>query len=111
VLPARKRWWSPRTRNRSGQVALPLRGRSPTRPCSGGYKVGHAELKKNGIFIVPGLVRMIVAVEKLNGTNVKILVEKGRLVEMQNRKNVLDPRQILDGRTFILEGVLNSAAK
>jgi hypothetical protein len=51
------------------------------------------------------------AVEKLNGTNVKILMGKGRLVELQNRKNVLDPQQILDGRTFILEGVLNSAGK
>ena len=51
------------------------------------------------------------AVEKLNGTNIKILMEKGRLVELQNRINVLDPQQILDGRTFILEGVLNSAGK
>jgi hypothetical protein len=51
------------------------------------------------------------AVEKLNGTNIKILTEKGRLVELQNRKNVLDPQQILDGRTFILEGVLNAAGK
>jgi hypothetical protein len=51
------------------------------------------------------------AVEKLNGTNVKILMDQGRLVELQNRKNVLDPQQILDGRTFILEGVLNSAGK
>ena len=51
------------------------------------------------------------AVEKLNGTNVKILTEKGRLVAVQNRLNVIDPLQILKGKTFIIEGVLNSVAK
>ena len=51
------------------------------------------------------------AVEKLNGTNVKILTEKGRLVAVQNRLNVVDPLQILEGKTFLIEGVLNAAAK
>lgn len=51
------------------------------------------------------------AVEKLNGTNVKLKTEKGRLVALQNRKNVIDPLQIFHGKTFLVEGVLMSAAK
>lgn len=51
------------------------------------------------------------AVEKLNGTNVKILTEKGRLVAVQNRLNVIDPLQILEGKRFLIEGVLNAVAK
>jgi hypothetical protein len=31
-----------------------------------------------------------IAVEKLNGTNIKLKTEKGRLVALQNRKNVED---------------------
>ena len=49
--------------------------------------------------------------EKLNGTNVKLKTEKGRLVELQNRKNVLDPLQICKGNTAIIEGIWNSIAK
>ncbi len=51
------------------------------------------------------------AVEKLNGTNVKLLTEKGRLVALQNRKNVIDPLQILHGKAFIIEGIFRSIAK
>ena len=51
------------------------------------------------------------AVEKLNGTNVKILTEKGRLVAVQNRLNVIDPLQIVKGKTFLIEGILNAVSK
>lgn len=52
-----------------------------------------------------------IAVEKLNGTNIKIKTEKGRLVAMQNRKNVIDPLQIVKGKIFLLEGIVNSSVK
>jgi hypothetical protein len=51
------------------------------------------------------------ATEKLNGTNVKMKIEDGRLVALQNRKNVLDPLQILSGKIFIIEGVFAAIAK
>lgn len=51
------------------------------------------------------------AVEKLNGTNIKLKTEKGRLVALQNRKNVIDPLQILHGKTFIIEGIFRSVGK
>lgn len=51
------------------------------------------------------------AVEKLDGTNIKILLEKGRLIEVQNRKNVIDPLQIMHGKTFIMEGIFRSLDK
>lgn len=52
-----------------------------------------------------------VAVEKLNGTNIKLKTEKGRLIALQNRKNVIDPLQVLHGKTFIIEGVFRAIAK
>lgn len=52
-----------------------------------------------------------IAVEKLNGTNIKLKTEKGRLVALQNRKNVIDPLQILSGKTFIIEGLFRSIGK
>jgi hypothetical protein len=52
-----------------------------------------------------------IAVEKLNGTNIKILTENGRLVAVQNRKNVIDPLQIMKGKLFIMEGIFRSVAK
>ncbi len=52
-----------------------------------------------------------IAVEKLNGTNIKIYTEKGRLVAVQNRKNNIDPLQILHGKTFIMEGIFQSIGK
>ncbi len=51
------------------------------------------------------------AVEKLNGTNVKILTENGRLIAVQNRLNVIDPLQIIKGKTFIMEGIFMSIGK
>lgn len=51
------------------------------------------------------------AVEKLNGSNVKIRTEKGRLVAVQNRLNVIDPLQVFKGKTFIIEGVFISIGK
>ena len=51
------------------------------------------------------------AVEKLNGTNVKLKTEKGRLIALQNRKNILDPLQIIGGKNFIIEGIFRSIDK
>jgi hypothetical protein len=51
------------------------------------------------------------AVEKLNGTNVKILTEGGRLLCVQNRLNPIDPLQIMKGKTFLIEGVLRAVGK
>ena len=51
------------------------------------------------------------AVEKLNGTNIKLLTENGRLLALQNRKNIVDPLQIIGGKTFIIEGLFRSIGK
>ncbi len=51
------------------------------------------------------------AVEKLDGTNVKLKTENGRLVALQNRMNVIDPLQIVKGKSFILEGVFQAIGK
>ncbi|OFZ78781.1 MAG: hypothetical protein A2583_09620 [Bdellovibrionales bacterium RIFOXYD1_FULL_53_11] len=51
------------------------------------------------------------AVEKLDGTNVKLLTEKGRLVALQNRLNVVDLLQIVKGKTFIIEGIFQAIGK
>jgi len=51
------------------------------------------------------------AVEKLNGTNIKLKTENGRLVALQNRKNVIDPLQIIHGKTFLVEGIFRSIGK
>jgi hypothetical protein len=52
-----------------------------------------------------------IAVEKLNGSNVKLKTENGRLVALQNRLNVIDPLQIIKGNTFIIEGVFRAIGK
>ena len=52
-----------------------------------------------------------IAVENLNGTNIKLKTEKGRLVALQNRKNVIDPLQIISGKTFIVEGIFRGIGK
>jgi len=52
-----------------------------------------------------------IAVEKLNGTNVKILTKNGRLEALQNRLNVIDPLQIVKGKNFIIEGVFRAIGK
>jgi len=46
-----------------------------------------------------------IAIEKLDGTNVKLKTENGRLVALQNRKNIIDPLQVIRGKSFIVEGV------
>jgi hypothetical protein len=51
------------------------------------------------------------AVEKLDGTNVKLKTEAGRLIALQNRKNIIDPLQIIKGPTFIIEGIFTAIAK
>jgi len=51
------------------------------------------------------------AVEKLDGTNIKLETKDGRLVALQNRKNVIDPLQIIKGKTFIPEGIFQSIGK
>lgn len=52
-----------------------------------------------------------IAVEKLHGTNIKIKTENGRIVAVQNRLNVIDPLKIIGGKSFIVDGILRSAAK
>ncbi len=52
-----------------------------------------------------------IAVEKLDGSNVKMKIENGRLVALQNRKNIIDPLQIGHGKTFIIEGVFRALDK
>ncbi|MGD9108363.1 MAG: hypothetical protein PVI75_04250 [Gammaproteobacteria bacterium] len=52
-----------------------------------------------------------IAVEKLNGTNVKLQTNDGRLMALQNRKNIIDPLQILKGKNFIVEGVFAAIQK
>ena len=51
------------------------------------------------------------AVEKLNGTNVKLKTKNGRLVSLMNRKNVIDPLQIISGKTSIIESIFMSISK
>jgi len=51
------------------------------------------------------------AVEKLNGTNIQLVTENGRLVHVQNRLNLIDPLQIIKGKTFIIEGIFMSIQK
>lgn len=51
------------------------------------------------------------AVEKLDGTNIKIKTENGRLIAFQNRKNVIDPLQIISGSTHLIEGLFRSIVK
>ncbi len=52
-----------------------------------------------------------IAVEKLDGTNIKIKTEKGRLVAVQNRMNIIDPLKVVGGPAHIVDGILRSAAK
>jgi len=52
-----------------------------------------------------------IAIEKLDGTNIKIQTENGRLIALQNRKNIIDPLQIMGGKTHIIEGIFRSIGK
>ncbi|MCK5240970.1 hypothetical protein KAR34_00840 [bacterium] len=51
------------------------------------------------------------AVEKLNGTNIKLETDRGRLIALQNRLNPIDPLQIIKGKTYILDGIWQAAQK
>ena len=51
------------------------------------------------------------AVEKLNGTNVKIRTSSGRLMEVQNRLNVIDILQVIKGQSHIMEGIFQAIGK
>lgn len=94
------------------------------------YKVNADDFKKHGrrlqlrtpeVYLVtdeinPGFEWVFddpdtVAVEKLNGTNVKLQTEAGRLITLQNRKNIIDPLQILKGKNFIVEGIFTAIQK
>jgi hypothetical protein len=53
-----------------------------------------------------------IAVEKLDGTNVKVRIEKGRLQAVQNRLNVIDPLQVIKGQGApIMEGIFTAIGK
>jgi hypothetical protein len=51
------------------------------------------------------------AVEKLDGTNVKLTMDGGRLISLQNRMNPIDPLQLMTGKKYIVEGVLMANGK
>ena len=51
------------------------------------------------------------AVEKVDGSNLAIRTEAGRLLELQNRMNVIDPLQIMKGNTYYIESVFNAIGK
>lgn len=53
----------------------------------------------------------VFATEKLDGTNIKLETKDGRLIALQNRKNIIDPLQIIKGKTFIPEGIFQSIGK
>ena len=85
-------------------------------------KYGKAlELRKPEVYLVVNEVTLgyewvfedadTICVEKLNGSNIKVLTNKGRLEAIQNRKNVIDPLQVIKGKTFILEGVFQAIGK
>jgi hypothetical protein len=94
------------------------------------YPVDHAQWKKIGprlglkrpeVYLVTEEVNQgyewvfddddTIAVEKLHGTNVKVLMDNGRIVTIQNRKNVIDPNLIGKGTNFIMDGLLQSAMR
>lgn len=85
-------------------------------------KIGHKlQLKAPEVYLVvdrinPGYEWVFedeetFAVEKLNGSNIKLKTQGGELVALYNRKNPINPLQIIKGKTFLLEGVILSAAK
>jgi len=53
----------------------------------------------------------VIASEKLDGSNVKLKTENGKLISLMNRKNLIDPLQIMKGKTFIIEGVFRAIQK
>ena len=51
------------------------------------------------------------AVEKVDGSNLAIRMEGGRLMEVQNRMNVIDPLQIMKGNIYHIEGIFQAIEK
>jgi hypothetical protein len=53
-----------------------------------------------------------IAVEKLDGTNVKIQTENGMLTHIQNRKNIIEPLQVKPlNEKIIVSGIFNAIIK
>ncbi len=52
-----------------------------------------------------------ICIEKLDGTNVKLETEDGRLYKLYNRKNMIDPLQIMKGKTHIIEAIFRAIQK
>lgn len=52
-----------------------------------------------------------ITVEKLDGTNIKLKTEKGRLIVAQNRLNVIDSLKLVGDQVHVVDGILRSAAK
>ena len=86
------------------------------------HKYGHQlQLREPSVYLVqneinPGYEWVFndpdtFAVEKLDGTNIQLITEKGRLIHVQNRLNEIDPLQIIKGKTFIIEGIFMSIQK
>lgn len=54
----------------------------------------------------------VIAVEKLDGSNVKVKMNRGKLEAVQNRKNVIDPMAIGNAQNAtIMEGIFRSGSK
>lgn len=51
------------------------------------------------------------AIEKLDGSNVGLVVENNRIVHIQNRKNSIDMYQINGGRAHYVEGIMYAIGK
>lgn len=51
----------------------------------------------------------VMAVEKLHGTNVSVVIENGNITAVFNRQNRIPP--YTDGKQFITKGILNSIKK
>jgi hypothetical protein len=75
----------------------------------GGQSIGHAELKKNGVFVVPGLMRVIVvkktATKERKGITPIVLRQRSRLFrawlvpeEQKDTEAWLASKNVLKGR-------------
>ncbi len=53
----------------------------------------------------------VLAVEKIDGTNVSLILEEGEIRQVWNRKNYVPPFSFNKWHHFIIKGVLNSIAK
>ncbi|MFA4888656.1 MAG: RNA ligase family protein [Candidatus Omnitrophota bacterium] len=50
-----------------------------------------------------------IAVEKLNGTNIKILTRDNNITAVQNRKNIIDPLEMKGICPYVMEGIFRAA--